>query len=51
MPNPFRDNEACNRCGIVGQTIWHVCRACSIKAQQAYREQVKAVYSHVEKEV
>lgn len=42
MANPFDDSGTCSRCGTVGKVIFHVCKTCTDKAQQKYRDEVQA---------
>jgi hypothetical protein len=38
-PTPWNENDTCSRCGIVGQTIWHVCEKCTELAEIEYQHE------------
>jgi len=39
MINPWNMNDECSHCGKIGETIWHVCKACTAKAQIEYNHE------------
>lgn len=42
MISPFVEKDECSRCRKITQTIWHVCKECTNKVQEAYRAECKA---------
>lgn len=43
----YQTADVCSRCGLIAETVYHVCKACRDKAQEAYRKECAAfVKSH-----